>query len=220
VKRPLFTVAWLLALAALLAGCHAAKLLAPPVPIQAASVNAFAVNVEFAEPLDRATAQDPARYRVHAAGTSAEETIDSATLVDTLEGRVVQLIITSGPLPDSAAYEVVTQGVRTYDGHDTGARRVTFQTGLGYGAHLRAVFAAHCDACHGASRQDGNYRTDSLAGLRGTGVDSTPDLIAGDPNCALARRTRPRKSAFDQGALSWFESDLIEDWVVGYDGRP
>lgn len=205
---------------ALLAGCHAAKLLAPPPPVAAASVNAFAIEVVFAEPLDRVSAQDPARYRVHAAGAATEETIDSATLVDTLEGRVVQLIISSGPLPDSAAFEVVTQGVRTYDGRDTGRRAVTFATGLGYGSHLRAVFAAHCDACHGASLQDGNYRTDSLAGLRGTGVDSTPDLIAGDPNCALARRTRPRKSAFDQGGLDWFESDLIENWIIGYDGRP
>src|SRR5204862_808411 len=82
-------------LAALAGGraCHAAKVVAPPPPLRAASAALYAVDVEFAEPLDRASAEDASRDALYPAGSpSTPASIASAALVDTLYGRVVQLI--------------------------------------------------------------------------------------------------------------------------------
>lgn len=205
------------------AGCHTAKLLAPPPPLRAASAAAFAVDVEFAEPLDRATAQDPARYVVYPKGNSgAPATITQATLIDTLFGRVVQLLVSdpvSGFLPDSADYTVQTSGVLTVKGKSTGDRAIDFRTGLNYSTPMRDLFARHCDSCHGPARADGNYRTDSDVGLLGGGTNATPNLIPGDPLCLLVVKTKPLNSMFRLGELSYFDFELIRNWVVSYQAR-
>ena len=209
-----------LGLFALLTGCHASRMMAPIVPMRAASANDFGVDIEFAEPLDRASAQDVTHYTVRAAlGPGTPQTIFSATVVDTFYGRVVQLLISDGPLADTSDYIVEARDVRTLDGRSTGIRSVTFRTGLSYRGQLRELFDSRCSSCHGASQAAGNYRTDSYAGLRGTGTNVTPNLISGDPNCSVIRRCRPGRSMWDAGQLSYLDFEMLLNWTVSYQAR-
>ncbi len=206
---------------ALLAGCHAARVLAPPPPLRAASANSFAVDVEFAEPLDRVSAEDASHYRVYPAGNPAGPVaIYSATVIDTTFGRVVQLLLSGGPLADSSQYEVQAEGVITFDGRAIAMRTVDFVSGLSYRAPLRELFAAHCDRCHGATRADGSYRTDGFVALKGNGTDGAPNLIAGDPTCLIIRRSRPLRTMFDLGGMSYLDFEILLNWVVSYGARP
>lgn len=199
-------------------GCHSAALLAPPPSLRAASANDFAVDVEFAEPLDRNTAQEAGRYIVYPIGNvGAPVAIYSASLIDTLYGRVVRLLLSGGPLPDSAEYSVQVAGVLTAAGKSTGMRVADFRTGLNYGSPLSELFARHCDSCHGS---EGGYRTDTYDALFGGGTDGVPNLIAGDPNCLLVRKTRPQNSMFNWGNLSYLDSELIRNWIISYQARP
>jgi len=216
----LVAVSGLAAVATLQAGCHAARIVAPPPPLRAASANDFGVDAEFAEPLDRASAEDVSRYSVRRAmGPGAPQTIFSATVIDTFYGRVVQLLISDGPLADTSDYIVEARDVRTLDGRSTGVRSVTFRTGLSYRAPLRGLFDSRCSPCHGALQTAGNYRTDSYASLFGTGTDGTPDLIAGDPNCLLVRKCRPGRSMWDAGQFSYLDFETILNWVASYSAR-
>ena len=204
-------------------GCHAARVMAPPPPLRAASAASYAVDVEFAEPLDRASAADPSRFEIRLAGDTLPSVITTATLVDTLYGRVVQLVIPDwlGRDADTTDAEVTTRGVRTADGRSTGIRTLRFRTGLSYRAPLRsALFDARCSGCHGSASAGGGYRTDSYAGLLGGGADATPDLIAGDPNCLLVRKCKPRASMFELGGLSDLDYEMLKNWVESYQARP
>jgi len=190
-------------------------------PLRAASASDFAVDIEFAEPLDRASAENASHYRVYPLGDpAASVAIYSATRVDTSFGRVVQLLLSGGPLPDSSQYEVQASGVLTLDGHSTGERRAAFRTGLSYRSPLGELFADHCNRCHGAASVEGNYRTDSYTALKGNGTDQTANLIAGDSNCLLLRRSRPLRSMFDQGGLTYLDFEVLLNWVVSYGARP
>ena len=211
------------ACAALSLGCNTAKILAPPPPLRAASASASAVDVEFAESLDRASAQDPSRFLVYPAGNAgAPATVVQATLIDSLYGRVVRLLVSdpvNGFLPDSADYTVQTTGVLDVSGKTTGSRSIDFRTGLNYDTQLKDLFARHCDSCHGQARAEGNYRTDSYLALQGTGTNTTPNLIAGSPNCLLVKKTAPRSSMFHRGNLTVLDSEMIRNWVVSYLAR-
>ena len=132
-------IAALLAAAMPASGCHTARVLAPPPALRAASVAAFAVDVEFGEPVDKTSAEDPAHYSLYPAGNpGALAAIASATLVDTVFSRTVQLIIPGwlGASPDSADYEITSSGVQAADGSPTGSRRAAFRTGLNYSRPL------------------------------------------------------------------------------------
>lgn len=209
--------------AALSVSCNTAKVLAPPPPLRAASASAFAIDVEFAEPLDRASAQDPSRFLAYpTGGVGAAPTILQATLIDTLYGRVVRLLVSdpvTGFLADSADYTVQTSGLLTVAGSSTGFRSVDFRTGLNYDAQLKNLFAHHCDSCHGLARADGSYRTDSYLALLGSGTNNIPNLIAGNPGCLLVEKTAPRRSMFSRGNLSFLDSEMIRNWVVSYLAR-
>lgn len=209
--------------AALSVSCDTAKLLAPPPPLRAASASASAIDLEFAEPLDRGSAQDPSRYLAYPTGNAgAPATILQATLIDTLYGRVVRLFVSdpiNGFLPDSADYTVQTSGLLTLSGKSTGARSADFRTGLNYGGDLQNLFAGHCSSCHGAARAEGSYRTDSYLALHGGGTNATPNLIAGDPNCLLVVKTKPDNSMFRRGNLTFLDSEMIHNWVVSYQAR-
>jgi hypothetical protein len=208
-------------MAGILGGCHAARVLAPPPPLRAASANNFAVDVEFAEPLDRTSAEDASHYQVYPAGNPAAAVpIYSATVIDTTFGRVVQLLLSGGPLPDTSQYEVRTSDVAALDLHSTRTRSAPFRTGLSYGSPLCAVFASHCDRCHGAVQASGNYRTDSYLALTGNGTDGAPNLIAGDPTCLIIRRSRPLRTMFELGGLSYLDFEILLNWVVSYGARP
>ena len=218
--RVIFQVA-VIALAAFLAACHAGRILAPPPPLRVASAALYAVDVEFAEPLDRVTASDPSHYRSRLSGSATPATITSATLVDTLYGRVVQLVIPEwlGVDSDTMNAQLSTSGVLAADGRSTGTRQVTFRTGLSYAGPLRALFETHCSSCHNANRADGSYRTDSYAALLGGGTNATPNLVVGDPACLLVRKSRPRNSMFDLGGLSYLDYELLQNWVASYSAR-
>ena len=202
-------------------GCNTAAKLGPEPsdPPRAASSNDFAVEVEFPVPLDRASASDAARFTV-LDDAASPVAILSAQLADTIYGRVVLLLLSGGPLADSARYTVLTTGVKDVFGKPVPDGRAEFRAGLRYGTDIAPLFAAHCDGCHGPSRAEGSYRTDSLEGLYGTGTDGTPDLIVGDANCSLVHRTRPQKSMYDRGSLDPLEADIIQNWVVSYQARP
>ena len=143
----------------------------------------------------------------------------SAALVDTFYGRVVQILIADGPLPDTTDFIVETQDVRTLDGRSTGRRSVTFRTGLSYRSPLRELFDSRCSSCHGASQAAGNYSTDSYDGLFGAGTDATPNLIAGNPSCLVIRKCRPGRSMWDAGQLSYLDFEMILNWVASYGAR-
>jgi len=219
-RQPIrLAAAWVVAMVALIVGCHAARVLAPPPGLRAASASDFVVDVEFDEPLDRASAEDMTHYDLHPVsdpGSVVE--ILSVALVDTTFGRVVQLLIPSG-LPDGVEFEVRSHDVLSLQQRSTGTRAATFHTGLSYAMPLRDLFAAHCDRCHGPAQADGNYRTDTLAGLLAGGSDATPNLVAGDPNCTLVRRTRPLRTMFDRGGLTYLDFEIIRNWVLSYAAR-
>lgn len=219
--RIALAASWGLAATAMLgAGCHAARIVAPPLPLRAASANDFGVDLEFAEPLGRASAEDATRYTIRAASApGTPRSLYSATVVDTFYGRVVQILVADGPLPDTADLIVEAQDARMLDGKSTGSRSVTFRTGLSYRAPLRELFDSRCSSCHGGSQAAGNYRTDSYEALFGTGTDTTPNLVVGDPNCLLVRRCRPGRSMWDKGRLSYLDFEMILNWVVSYGAR-
>ena len=205
-----------------IAGCHTARLLAPPPPLRAASAAAYAVDLEFDEPLAKSIAEDPSHYTLTPMAGGTPPAIASATLVDTLEGRVVQLVVPDWltNAPDGTDWEVTSNGVSSVWGKPTGTRRATFRAGLSYAAPLKALFDERCTSCHGATRADGAYRTDSRAGLLGAGTDSIPDLIPSDPACLLVRKCKPHNSMFNLGNLSYFDFELIRNWVTTYNARP
>ncbi len=204
-------------------GCNTAAVLAPSPPLRAASASGLAIDVEFAESLDKGSAENPAHYAAYPVGSAgAPATILQAALIDTLYGRVVRLYLqdpVQGFLPDSAMYTVQTSGVLTLDGTSTGMRSVDLRTGLNHGAPMKDLLANHCDSCHGPARAEGSYRTDSYAALFGPGTSPTANVIAGDPNCLLVVKTKPSNSMFRLGALTFLDSDIIRNWVVSYSAR-
>lgn len=204
-------------------GCHTARRLAPPSPLRAASVAIYAVDVEFAEPLDRASAEDPSRYSLFPPGNPATPaTITSATLIDTDSLHVVQLLVPdwlADTTKDDIPMVVQTHGVLDYFGVSTGERSVTFRTGLGYAQPMQAFFDARCSGCHGATNPGGAYRTDSYAALLGPGTSVTPNVVAGDPNCLVIVRCRPHNSMYNRAHLSFLDYEMILNWITVYLAR-
>jgi len=212
------------AIAASFLGCNTAAVLAPPPPLRAASASNLAIDVEFAEPLDKAYAQDASHYLVYPTdGSGSPAAVLQAALIDTLYGRVVRLSLqdpAQGFLPDSTDYTIQTSGVITLAGKSTGARSVEIRTGLNYDTPMQSLLTLHCNSCHGPVRVDGSYRTDSYGALFDPGTSPTPNVIAGDPNCLLVVKTKPSNSMFRVGGLTFLDSEIIHNWVVSYQARP
>jgi len=208
-------------LAILLSGCEAPKVLAPPPPLRAASAASYAVDVEFDVPLDRASAEDASRYSLIPASGGTPASISSATLVDTLYGRVVQLLIPDwlSSNPDTTDFDLTVSNVQSITGRSTGIRAVRFRTGLSYRAPMRAWFDSNCDRCHGAAQQDGSYRTDSYAALLGGGTNATANVIPGDPMCLTVVKCKPHNSMFNAANLTYFDYELIKNWVESFNAR-
>lgn len=213
-----------LALIVALTGCDTARILAPPPSLRAASAAPYAVDVQFAEPLDRASAEDPSRYSVLLVGGSGSSaSVSSATLIDTVNWRVVQLVIPEwfgDSTADRRTAIVTTNGILDYFGRSTGERSVTFVTGLSYAQPMKALFDARCSPCHGASNPGGGYRTDSYEQLFGAGTSPAPNLIPGDPSCQLVVKCRPRNSMYKRANLDFFDYEAIVNWVSVYQARP
>jgi len=212
------------AITASLFGCNTAAILAPPPPLRAASASNLAIDVEFAEPLDKASAQDPSHYLVYPTnGSGSPASVLQAALIDTLYGRVVRLSLqdpVQGFLPDSANYTIQATAVITLAGRSTGTRSVEIRTGLNYDTPMQSLLTLHCNSCHGPVRADGTYRTDSYNELFAPGTSPTPNVIAGDPNCLLVVKTKPSNSMFRLGRLTFLDSEIIHNWVVSYQARP
>ena len=208
--------------AAVLPGCHAARVLAPPPAFRAASASDFAVDVEFAEPLDRTSAEIASHYRVYPVGhPETPVAILSATVIDTVAGRVVQLRLSGGPLVDGDSYQVSADAVRPFYGGAPMARTTTFHAGLGYASDIRALMAVHCDRCHNAALPGGRYRTDSYAALKGMGSDGNKaNLIESDPASLIVKRSRPLRTMYDLGAMSYLDFEILYSWIVNYAARP
>lgn len=208
---------------AALSGCDTARVVAPVPSLRAASAALYAIDVEFAEPLDRASAEDPSRYVVYADGhPEAPASIASATLIDTVSWRVVQLVLPDwfgDSTTDRRATVVETHGVRDWFGKSTGDRRVTFTTGLGYDAPMQALFDGRCSSCHGAANPGGGYRTDSYAALFGPGTSPTPNVVAGSPTCLLIVKCRPHNSMYVAGELDYLDFETVLNWVTVYGAR-
>src|SRR5262245_56941438 len=184
---PVLTALTAATIAAWLIGCDTARVVAPTPPLGAASAALYAVDVEFAEPLDKTSAEDPTRYTVYPSDTpGSPATIMSATLVDSFSLRGVQLIIPTwfgDSTFDRRSVVVQSHGVLDSFGRSTGQRSVTVTTGLAYQPQMKALFDAHCSSCHGPSNPAGSYRTDGYTELFGPGTSPTPNVIAGDPKC-------------------------------------
>ena len=214
----------IVASALLLTGCETARVVAPEPRLRAASAALYAIDVEFAEPLDKATAEDPSRFVVYPEDTpAAPARIGSATRIDTVSWRVVQLLLPDwlgDSTTDHRRVVVETHGVRDWFGRSTGDRRVRLATGLGYSAPMQALFDGRCSPCHGAANPGGGYRTDSYAALFGPGTTPTANLIAGDPNCLLVVKCRPHNSMYARAGLSYLDYEMLLNWVSGYQARP
>ena len=223
--RPLGLLALALAGAGLFAGgCHAARVLAPPPPLRAASAALYAVDLEFAVPLDKVSAEDPSHYLLYPPGSpGAPAAISSATLIDTVSLRVVQLLVPSwlgDSTKDDIPMVVEANGVLDYFGVSTGDRSVTFRTGLGYAQPMQAFFDARCSGCHSGANPSGQYQTDSFGALFGPGMSATPNVIAGDPNCLTVVKCRPHNSMYNRANLSFLDYEMILNWVTVYLTRP
>lgn len=207
-----------------LSGCDTARLVAPTPALRAASAALYAIDVEFAEPLNKASAEDPSHYVVYPAGSpGAVATVASAALVDTVSWRVVQLLVPQwfgDSTTDHRATVVETHGVRDWFGSSTGDRRVEFTTGLGYAQNMRAFFDARCSSCHSTSNPGGGYRTDSYTALFGPGTSPTANVIAGNPNSLLVVKCRPRNSMYNRAGLDYLDFETVLNWVSVYAARP
>ena len=211
-----------LAAAGALTSCETARHFAPPPPLRAASAASFAVDVEFDVPLDAATAQDPTRYSIVPAAGGSGAVITNATLIDTLNGRTVQLLIPDwlATDPDTTDFDLTTTGVVSVYGKSTGTRTVRFRTGLSYSAPMRDWFDSRCTSCHGATRADGAYRTDSYAEILGPGTNSFANVIPGDLQCLTVTKCKPKNSMFDLARLSYLDYEIVKNWVGSYAARP
>ena len=209
-------------ISASLFGCDTAAVLAPPPPLRAASASNFAIDVEFAESLDKLSAQDASHYQVYSSGGGSPAIVLQAQLIDSLYGRVVRLYLQDpvlGSLADSAIYTVQTSDVISLAGKSTGRRSIEIRTGLNYTTPMRDLLAQRCNSCHGPARADGLYRTDSYSALFDPGTSPTPNVIAGDPRCLLVVKTEPSNSMFRLGGLTFLDSEIIRNWVVSYLAR-
>lgn len=209
---------------AALSGCDTAKLVAPAPPLRASSAALYAVNVEFAEPLDKASAEDPSHYAIYAAGAlGSPSVISSATLIDTVALRVVQLLVPGwfgDSTTDNRLTVVESHGVRDWFGKSTGDRSVQFRTGLSYAEPMKALFGSRCSSCHGAANPGGSYRTDSYAALFGSGTSAIANVIAGNPRSLLVVKCKPGNSMYRDGNLGYLDYQDVLNWVVGYQARP
>ena len=84
---------------------------------------------------------------------------------------------------------------------------------------IRSLFAERCFSCHGARRQEGGLRVDTVAALR-AGGDSGPAIVPGDAASLLVSRVGDsdpdrRMPPDGEGApLSAEEVRLVADWIA------
>ena len=78
---------------------------------------------------------------------------------------------------------------------------------------VRPLLAEHCSPCHSGAQPAGNYRTTDYSSVLGSGLDSTPNAIAGD---AASRLLQVLTSPAPGSPHAGLEGDLalLQPWVV------
>ena len=210
-----------------LCSCDAPKVTrAIPDLLAAHSATSFAVDLEFASPLERTSAEQATRY---ALVKSSGERVTSAraVLIDSLFGETVRLVFPLGTLEDSTRYGMVVTGVHDAWGASLASGdsiTTQFESGLWYSRPVRQLLEQKCTPCHNSHRAGGNYRTDSYEALFGYGSDGSsgsprPNVIAGDARSLLLIRTAPHHSMFNVAHMNVAESQILLNWVVSFEAR-
>lgn len=85
-------------------------------------------------------------------------------------------------------------------------------------AQVKVIFEERCVSCHGAERQKGKFRMDTLAGLL-EGGSSGPALVTGDAQASLLYERISLHADDDDhmplkgDSLTAVEQDLVERWI-------
>lgn len=93
-----------------------------------------------------------------------------------------------------------------------------------YTDNMKAIFDAHCVSCHGGSSPSGDYDMTTFDGIRGGGIDATPNAIPGNPASELALVMMmnnpggdmrdylgPDSSALADSVIHWITVDSLRD---------
>lgn len=85
-----------------------------------------------------------------------------------------------------------------------------------YSADIAPVTSGFCSGCHAAPNPDGNYLTDSLAGLFGNGTDAVPNIVAGNASSlfVLYMAPAPGKNHKNVNLIYPGFGQIARDWVV------
>lgn len=222
----------LLAFLLLLPSCQGRGPVAPGTVLRVASVDSLHLNLGIDEAVSGASTTDPSHYSV-ALGSDPTSVvaIDSVGL-DSLYGQIIQLRL-AGAVPDSAVLQVSIERISYLNGISVfpGGLHEEFVSGLSYRKDIAPLFAQKCDGCHSGPNRSGNYSTVPYDSLFGAGTTPAANLIPGNPNCALVYKVQPRGASypersypaggrcFSRAGLSYFEAQMIHNWVVHYLAR-
>lgn len=83
-----------------------------------------------------------------------------------------------------------------------------------YHDNMKAIFDAHCVACHSGPTPIGNYDMETFDGIRGGGTDATPNAIPGDTACFLARVMKPNNPLESMRVFLGVDSTALADSVI------
>ena len=151
-------------------------------------------------------------------------TVDS-TAVDSLSGTILTVTLSTTYTLHSTL-SVTLVGFHYERGEPVSDHPITLtvQAGLLYEREMVPFFAMHCNSCHGSGGVSGNYRTDSHDALFEFGSDEadfdrSPNLIPGNDRCQLAVKTGYHGREFRRAGLSFFEAELVRQWILNGDAR-
>lgn len=82
--------------------------------------------------------------------------------------------------------------------------------GITYNNTARSILASNCDGCHSGTTPEGDYSTDTYAGVMGGGTDTEPNVIGGDPNSTLLQKLNSDPAH----TLNQVDADSLYDWIV------
>lgn len=146
-----------------------------------------------------------------------------STTLDSVSGTLLEVEL--GTTYDLRTPLVVTLNGLVYErGELVSEKAITLNVmpGVLYERDIAPLFATHCNVCHGPDVSSGNYRTDVRDSLYAFGsdvssADRSPNLIPGNDRCQLAVKTSYKGREFRRADLSFFESELIRQWILNGD---
>jgi hypothetical protein len=156
--------------------------------------------------------------------TSFRYTVDSIS-VDSLSGTLLNVTLSSAYTLHSIL-SVTIGGFRYERGESVSDHplTITVRAGVLYDREMVPFFAMHCNSCHGSGNASGNYRTDTHDALFEFGSDEadfdrSPNLIPGNDRCQLAVKTGYHGREFRRAGLSFFEVELVRQWILNGDAK-